>query len=332
MENFIYKNIVKKAIFLLDPERAHDLAVFSLRIGGSLPLFNFLLSKTAKEPDEEKSLMGLKFKNPLGLAAGFDKNAEIYDSLSCLGFGFIEVGTVTLKPQPGNPKPRLFRLPENSAIINRMGFNNDGAEKVARNMEKRGRINVPLGINIGKNTDCPLEEAWKNYADCFKILNPYGDYFVINVSCPNIKDLTKLHNPDFLKKITEAALSVDDKKPVFIKISPDLGAQDLKTAVEMCLKYNLGIIAANTTTARTGLSDKWKEEAGGLSGKPLKEAANQKISEIRKISKDIPLIGVGGVFTKEDFREKRSLGADLVQVYTGMIYEGPFIAKKLLKE
>lgn len=330
MVNFIYKNLARKALFALEPETAHGLAVFSLKTAGKVPFCKSLLSAISAAQVREKTLMGMTFKNPVGLAPGFDKNAEVYDALAALGFGFIEVGTVTLKPQPGNPKPRLFRIPESLAVINRMGFNNDGAERVARNIERKGRPGIPLGINIGKNTDCSLEDAWKNYSDCLRILSPFGDYFVINVSCPNIKDLTRLHKPEFLRKITEECLAVEDKKPLFLKVSPDLGPAELSATVEICLKYKLGLVATNTTTARTGLPEKWLSEAGGLSGKPLKEAANAKISAIRALSGDIPLIGVGGVFTKADFDEKLALGADLVQIYTSLIYEGPFLVKNLL--
>jgi len=330
-ENSFYENVIIPLFLLLDPEKSHNLVIKSLSFISYIPFLKKIISEIAGDFKDEVMVNGVKFKNKLGLAAGFDKNAEAYDVISELGFGFIEIGTVTLNPQKGNPRPRLWRIPENKAILNRMGFNNYGARIVAKNIEKKGKIKIPLGINIGKNTDCSIEEAHKNYSECFRILKDLGDYFVINVSCPNIKDLKKLQNSDFLKKILDSILKIAERK-FFLKISPELSNENLNEIIKICLDYKIGLIAVNTTTDKSLLPLKWKSEEGGLSGVPLSTLAKNKLREIRKISKDIPLISCGGVFSKEDFIDRISLGADLVQIYTSIIYKGPFIVKKILSK
>jgi len=329
MENSFYENIMAPIVFYMDPEKAHNLAIKLLSFSSHIPFFKKIISDFAGNFNDEANINGVKFKNKLGLAAGFDKNGEVYDILAELGFGFIEIGTVTLNPQPGNPRPRLFRIPDSLAIINRMGFNNCGAKIVAKNIEKKGRIKAPLGINIGKNTNCPLEDADKNYSECFRILKDSGDYFVLNVSCPNIKDLKKLQNSDFLRKVLDSILKIAQRK-FFLKISPDLSYESLNEIVKICLGYKIGLIAVNTTTDKSSLPLKWRNQEGGVSGEPLSIIAKNKLKEIRQISKDIPLISCGGIFTKEDFIERLALGADLIQIYTSLIYRGPFMVGKIL--
>ena len=325
-ENFLYKKIIRPALFLTDPEKAHDIAVFFLKSAKLLPFKKKIISLFFKEIEQEKEILGIKFKNPLGLAAGFDKNAEIYPILALMGFGFIEIGTITYKPQPGNLKPRLFRYPQNCAIVNRMGFNNCGAVQAAKNIEKNGKISVPLGISIGKNSDCPIEEAPKNYEESFKILSPYGDFFTINVSCPNIKNLSLLHAPRYLERIFSSFRNIAGEKPFFLKIAPNLSDNDLEQVISVCLKYKAGIVASNTLPAKQA----GYQEEGGLSGRPLAMLSLNMISRVRKISKDIPLISSGGIFDKKDFNNRLSEGANLAQIYTALIYEGPSVIKNIL--
>lgn len=322
----MYKRFIRPALFHLDPENAHNLAIFSLKAISLMPFTSKILGKIFGDFKMEREVMGLKFKNPLGLAAGFDKNAEVYHILQYMGFGFIEIGTVTLRPQPGNPKPRLFRYPENLALVNRMGFNNKGAEAVARNISKIGRPQIPLGINIGKNTDCPLEKAAENYAGVFRLLHSLGDFFTINVSCPNVKNLSDLHQPAYLEEIFSALKKINSSKPLFLKIAPDLGAEDLAAAIKVCLKYRAGIIACNTLPAEKAAYP----QKGGLSGRPLSSLAMARLMEIREISLDIPVISSGGIFSKEDFYGRLANGANLAEIYTSMIYEGPFSAMNIL--
>ncbi len=322
----MYKHLIRPILFKLDPEKAHELVSFAIRTTSILPFKEKIFSFCGNFV-KEKEFMGLKFKNPLGLASGFDKNAELYNVMQYLGFGFIEIGTVTFMPQPGNERPRLFRFPENMAIVNRMGFNNKGAKKVAENIASNGKPSIPLGINIGKNTDCPLENAAENYADCFRILRQYGDFFIINISCPNIKDLRKLHDINYLEKIISRLKNQDSLKPMLIKIAPDIENSDLVNVVKICLKYQMGLIASNTLPAeKAGYSQK-----GGLSGRPLNMLAMERLKEIREISKEIPIISSGGIFSEDDLNERLKYGANLAEIYTSIIYEGPLVVKKILK-
>lgn len=293
-----------------------------------------------KHPLLEENLFGLHFPNPVGFAAGFDKEARLYNHLANFGFGHIETGTITPLPQPGNPKPRLFRLITDNAIINRMGFNNHGAEAFVKNLRKN-KPKVIVGGNIGKNTLTPQEKAIDDYVYCFNKLFTRVDYFVINVSCPNIANLSKLADQDNLQKLLEAIQFENnqkaEKKPVLLKISPDLNHQQLDEVIEIVQKTGIdGIIATNTTTRRDGLSMP-KEEVekignGGLSGRPLTQRSTEVIRYIvEKSNNTIPVIGVGGIFTPQDAIDKLNAGARLVQVYTGFIYEGPMMARKINK-
>ncbi|MEA3306401.1 MAG: quinone-dependent dihydroorotate dehydrogenase [Elusimicrobiota bacterium] len=334
--NFLYKQIIRRLLFLINPELVHDamisFAVFFQRFDFICSLIGFIC-KVKVEPIEIK---GIKFPNRVGLAAGFDKDCSAAKIISKVGFGFLELGTVTLRPQPGNPKPRLFRLPEEGAIINRMGFNNIGAIAAAKNLEKMGRIDIPIGINIGKNADCPLEEAASNYLESLEILYPYGDYFTLNISSPNTKGLRTLHESDKLKNLIEPILnfvnSKTEKKPVFIKISPDIEISDLENISRAAREMGFGLIATNTTIRRDSLKKDYKDMEGGLSGRPLKELSNDILKKTINIAGGkIPIMASGGIVNSEAAAKKLELGADLVQVYTGLIYEGPFFVKDILK-
>ena len=283
-------------------------------------------------------MFGIKFKNPVGLAAGFDKNGKYIKEMSNLGFGFIEIGTITPKPQPGNPKKRLFRVQNDLAIINRLGINNDGNILCAERL-KKNNSDVVIGGNIGKNTTTSNENADKDYIQNFEILHQYVDYFVLNVSCPNVSNFTKLQDVEFLKKLVPQLKKINStkpkKKPILIKISPDLNQDQLDETIDLIRSENLdGIIATNTTTSRNNLkTNKSKIEKfgnGGLSGEPLKNKSTDVIRYISKKTKgNLPIIGVGGIMNPKDALDKIKAGADLIQLYTGFIYEGPSIVKKI---
>jgi len=286
----------------------------------------------------EKQVFGLTFKNPVGLAAGFDKNAVLYNELSNFGFGFIEIGTVTPKGQTGNPKKRLFRLKEDQGIINRMGFNNNGIEAAIVNL-KKNKGHVIIGGNIGKNTNTKPDDYTKDYLECFNALHPYVDYFVLNVSCPNVSSHAKLNDKDYLEEligaVQQANKSFEKQKPILLKIAPDLNNNQLDEIVELVIDTKLdGVIASNTSVDRSGLkiSQKRIEQIGngGLSGQPIKDKSTRVIKYLsEKSKKTFPIIGVGGIHSVEDALEKIEAGADLIQLYTGFIYEGPKLIKSI---
>lgn len=279
----------------------------------------------------EQELFGVKFENPLGLAAGFDKNAVAIDQWEDLGFGFVEVGTVTFHSQPGNPKPRLFRLPEEQAVINRFGFNNDGAARISDRI-KVSSPKIPLGINLGKSKITPVEEAAEDYAGSYRLLHGLGDYVVVNVSSPNTPGLRGLQEKGPLLEIFHGLKAVDPSRPMFVKVAPDLSTDELHDVIDVVHETKLtGIIATNTTVRRDMLR-KDPQQTGGLSGRPVKTLADQMLEEIAKSSNpEITLIGVGGVFSGEDVVRKIELGAHLVQVYTGWIYGGPMMVPNALR-
>lgn len=288
----------------------------------------------------ERNLFGLTFKNPVGLAAGFDKNAELYNELGAFGFGFVEIGTVTPKAQAGNPKKRLFRLKEDQGLINRMGFNNKGL-KAAISQLKKNKHRMIIGGNIGKNTQTAPEHYTADYLACFEALHPYVDYFVLNVSCPNVGSHAKLSDKDYLIELIEAVqnsnTSFSQQKPILLKIAPDLNEFQLDEIIEIMAQTKLdGVIASNTSVDRSGLTtstERLQEIGnGGLSGQPIKEKSTQTIKYLAdKSGKAFPIIGVGGIHSAEDALEKLEAGADLVQVYTGFIYEGPKLVKAINK-
>ena len=333
----MYKRIIRPLFFLFDPEKIHHFTFSFIRLLSKFPGFNFV-SKALYEVEDKRlhrELFGLKFKNPVGLAAGFDKDAKLFNELSSFGFGFIEIGTLTPKPQIGNPKKRLFRLKSDHAIINRMGFNNGGVvEAVERLKKNKG---VLIGGNIGKNKVTPNENAQDDYVLCFNSLFDYVDYFVVNVSSPNTPNLRELQDKEPLTNLLNMLQLENSKKqhpkPILLKIAPDLSDDQLLDIIDIVSVTKIdGVIATNTTIARDNLKSKNKEEMGGLSGKPL---ANRSTEVIRflseKSNKAFPIIGVGGIHTKEDALEKINAGADLIQLYTGFIYEGPKLIRDINK-
>jgi dihydroorotate dehydrogenase len=322
---------LKPYLFTLDAERVHEefsgLMALAAPIPGAAAILSLLTGHG--RTDLEKTVFGVKFPNPVGLAAGFDKDGKLTSILPGLGFGFLEIGSVTLEPQSGNDKPRLFRLVEQGAIVNRLGFNSEGARAVALRLSSKPLPFVPLGINLGLNKDVPAEGAPKAYARTLRILAPYGDYFVINVSSPNTPGLRDLQAstslPAILSEVQEANVL---KKPILVKLSPDLPDGDLGACVEVANKFAQGLVISNTTVSREGVPPEWKDVPGGLSGAPLKARANQLVKAVRTITK-LPIIGVGGIATATDARERLAAGADLVQLYTGLIYGGPTTVKRI---
>jgi dihydroorotate dehydrogenase len=330
----LYK-LLKPILFSLDPEAAHGLALGTLKLSEPLlPLFSPFLRIQDKRL--EKTLFGLKFPNPVGLAAGLDKKGELADSWEKLGFGFAELGTFTARPQEGNPAPRVFRYPAHRAVINRMGFPNPGAEAAAyhlKALKARGRWpSIPIGINIGKSKDAPLEQAVEDYLESLSHLKPYADYIAVNVSSPNTPGLRQLQEAKPLKKLMTALVKAAKGVPVLLKLAPDLEEGPLKQAAETALSAGCkGLIATNTTLSRQELPPGDFPE-GGLSGRPLKTKATNILKALSDLTRGrVPLIAVGGIFTPEDVRVKLEAGASLVQVYTGYIYEGPGLPKRLCK-
>jgi len=337
----MYK-LIRSILFLFNPEKVHYLTAslinISLKIPGMKSLWNALF--LVDNPKLKKTVFGLEFKNPVGLAAGFDKNASMYNDLAYCGFGFIEIGTITPKAQPGNDKPRLFRLKEDGGIINRMGFNNDGVEVAIENL-KKNNTSILIGGNIGKNKVTPNENAIDDYVYSFNKLFDYVDYFVVNVSSPNTPNLRELQEKEPLKQllvsIQEQNALKASKKPILLKIAPDLTDEQLDDIIEIIEEIKLdGVIATNTTISRDNLktSKEIVDEigAGGLSGKPVKNRSTEVIKYLAtKSNKSFPIIGVGGIHSAEDAIEKLEAGADLIQLYTGFIYEGPALVKKINK-
>ncbi|MGI8468595.1 MAG: quinone-dependent dihydroorotate dehydrogenase [Pyrinomonadaceae bacterium] len=339
----LYEKIIRPILFKIPSETAHECGIETLKIGLSTKLAqNFAAKRFACESFGELERFGLKFKNPIGVAAGFDKNGVAVNQLAALGFGFVEVGTVTFNPQKGNEKPRLFRLPEDEALINRLGFNNEGAPKIIERLKKINP-NCVLGVNIGKNKDVPNEAAIENYLKSFDLASTVADYIAVNVSSPNTPNLRELQRTKNLEELLSALQNRNRQlsaKPLLVKIAPDLSAIEIAAIVEIALKLNLaGIIATNTTVKRENLKTKINE-SGGLSGKPLQKKSNEIIAKIYKYSNGkLPVIGVGGIFDAKDAYEKIASGASLAQAYTGFIYQGISFArdvnfglKKFLKE
>jgi len=332
----VYRSLVRPLLFRLPPETAHELALHSLSL---LPAR--LIARRVNAPALSIKRFGLTFSNPIGLAAGFDKNGIALQPLAALGFGFIEAGTVTYHPQPGNPRPRLFRLSEDLALINRAGFNNQGAAAFARRVAEH-RPECVLGVSIGKSKITPLENAVEDYLASFELVYKLADYIAVNVSSPNTPQLRELQQSQQLEKLLSALQArrseLQKHVPLLVKLSPDLERYDLETIVEVIERLKIdGIIATNTTVSRENLrTDAARVAAcgeGGLSGKPLKDKSTQMIAELYELTGGrIPLIGVGGIFTAEDAWEKISAGASLVQLYTGFIYQGPGIAQQISED
>jgi dihydroorotate dehydrogenase len=338
----MYKLLLRPIFFLFDPEKVHYFTFSLIRFLCKIPFIPSVFRSLYQVNDKrlERTLFGITFKNPVGLAAGFDKNAVLYNELANFGFGFIEIGTVTPKGQIGNPKKRLFRLKDDQGIINRMGFNNDGIEAAIRQL-KKNKGNVIIGGNLGKNTATDPENYTLDYCEVFSALHPYVDYFVLNVSCPNVGSHAKLNDKEYLVELISAVQKLNDQeeiqKPILLKIAPDLNDHQLDEIVELVRETKIdGVIASNTSPSRENLkASKEQLQAignGGVSGQPIKNQSTKVIQYLAETSnKAFPIIGVGGIHSAKDALEKLNAGADLVQVYTGFIYEGPSLIKKINK-
>ncbi len=330
-------SVIRKILFLFDAEIIHEFSVNSIKTFNKIPLIDNLIKKCFCISDKrlERNILGLKFKNPVGLAAGFDKNAECYNEFSNFGFGFIEIGTVTPMPQPGNPKKRIFRLAEDKSLINRLGFNNKGLSAVVENLKKQREIII--GANIGKNYFTQNNDAYNDYLKCLSKLNEFVDYFAINISSPNTKGLRDLHDKNLLKPFLEKLVKFNDKqinkRPLLLKISPDLTNEQIADIVILIKDLQLdGIIATNTSVSRDGATSKHKTQEGGLSGKLLTNKSNTIIKYLREsLGDNFPIIGVGGIMNADDAIERLNSGADLIQLYTGFIYKGPSLIKEINK-
>jgi len=338
----MYKLILRPFLFLFSPETIHHLIVNLLKLFFANSLVSSIVKKTfsVENPKLKRNVFGITFNSPVGFAAGFDKNAEVFNEFANFGFSHIEIGTVTPKSQEGNSKPRLFRLKKDKALINRMGFNNKGAMEVANNLKKK-KHKVIIGGNIGKNTNTPNEDAFNDYAYCFETLFNQVDYFVVNVSCPNIANLSELQDKNYLIRILSKLKELNSEKPIqkpiLLKISPDLSNNQLDDIIDVVISLKIdGVIATNTTKKRDNLKSSKelieKDGKGGLSGKPLCDRSNEVIKYIsEKSGNAFPIIGIGGIFSAQDAIDKINAGATLIQLYTGFIYEGPFLVKKINK-
>lgn len=337
----MYKTIIKPLFFLLAPEKAHHLTIALLKFTLAIPIIGSLFKNfyTVKDDRLKRKLFGLTFENPVGLAAGFDKEGKYYKAMSSLGFGFIEVGTVTPKGQSGNPQPRLFRLPKDEALINRMGFNNEGMEALSRRLQQNRPKNLIIGGNIGKNKVTPNENATEDYILCFEKLFPLVDYFVVNVSSPNTPNLRALQDKapltELLSTLQKLNHQKDKPKPILLKIAPDLTNPQLDDIIDIVSETKIeGIIATNTTISRANLKESPAQIKaignGGLSGQPVKQRSTEVIRYLHtKSNGKLTIIGVGGIASPQDAIEKIEAGASLVQVYTGLIYEGPSLVKHI---
>lgn len=333
----MYKCLIRPVLFLFDPEGVHYFSFTAIRLLHRIPFMGLVFRTffTYKVPTLEREVFGLQFPNPVGLAAGFDKDAKLYHELSNFGFGFIEIGTVTPKPQDGNPKPRLFRLKQDEGIINRMGFNNEGVVAAAKRLKKNK--GVLIGGNIGKNKNTPNNQAQEDYLICFDTLFDVVDYFVVNVSSPNTPNLRDLQDKEpltsLLNVLQKRNANKASRKPILLKIAPDLSNSQLDDIIDIVSDTQIdGVIATNTTLSRSELksSTKLNDNAGGLSGKPLRRRSTEVISYLHTQSNAaFPIIGVGGIHTADDVQEKLAAGASLVQLYTGFVYEGPAVVKRI---
>jgi dihydroorotate dehydrogenase len=338
----MYKAIIRPIFFSFDPEKIHHFTFSLIKTASKIPGFPALFRSlyNVNDPRLEREVFGLKFPNPVGLAAGFDKEAKLYNELSNFGFGFIEIGTITPRAQFGNPKKRLFRLKEDNAIINRMGFNNQGVEAAIKNLKNK-QSNLIVGGNIGKNTNTNPEDYTADYELCFKALHPYVDYFVVNVSCPNVGSHAKLQDKGYLLELLGTLKTLNNKessqKPIVLKIAPDLNNEQLDEIIDVIAETKIdGVIASNTSVSREGLkATKTELEAignGGVSGKPVADKSTAVIKYLAdRSNKAFPIIGVGGIHSAKDALDKIDAGATLVQVYTGFIYEGPQLVKSINK-
>ncbi len=338
----MYKNLFQPLLFTLPPEKVHDLTINLLSFAGRIPLIrNSLANYFTPKIQHPTHLLGFDFSNPIGLAAGYDKDGIAIPGLAALGFGHIEIGTITPLPQLGNPKPRVFRLLEDKAIINRMGFPSKGYHQVIKNIKSIKKHGSILGINIGKNKNTPLAESHNDYTQLIDSFSPYADYFTINISSPNTKGLRDLQHKVYLEQLLtkicdardQAAEITEKHLPLLVKLSPDLEIPELDQAIETILSSKIdGVIATNTTISRPSLVSQNKTETGGLSGIPLRNLSTEMIAYIhRQTNGALPIVGVGGIFNAQDAQEKLDAGASLVQIYTGLIYQGPALVKNIIE-
>jgi dihydroorotate dehydrogenase len=327
----LYERLVKPILFAMDPEQVHEMAIGVLE---TLSQLRWLLDMVPRPRDQRlnREVFGVRFPNPIGLAAGFDKNARALPAWEALGFGFIEIGTITAQGQAGNPRPRIFRVPEQNALINRLGFNNEGVEKIALRLEQFLRSSawpkIPVGINIGKSKIVPLEEAATDYVRSFQRLQRLGDYFVLNVSSPNTPDLRKLQEKTAIGELFKAIQQENQGKPLLVKIAPDLTLEQVDHILTLATKYQLaGVVATNTTTDQQTIPDH-RRQSGGLSGRPLRPRSLEILCHIKKNS-PLPVISVGGIMSEDDAKERFDAGAELVQIYTGLVYRGPRLVREI---
>lgn len=328
-----YQDFLRPWLFRMDPETAHERVVRWLELGADIPVFKSILNGVYGFEDSslETEVAGLKFSNPVGLAAGFDKDCRLTEILPALGFGFLELGTVTPRPQDGNPRPRIFRIAQAQAVINRLGFNSAGADAAVKRLSESSKPAIPIGINLGINADTPQARAVQDYVDGFSALAPYGDYFVINVSSPNTKGLQELQDRLHVERILTSLRAVKgSRKRLFVKISADLETSHLTGLIPLLVQEADGIVVCNTTRRRDGIPDQFADLQGGLSGAPLRAQSTNMIAEVYRMSKGrLPIIGVGGIFSAQDAYQKLRAGASLVQVYTGLIYKGPGLVSEI---
>ncbi len=331
--------LLRPMLFRLEPERAHDLTLRLLRLV-EIPPLRKLLAWFFSAPDKPVEVFGLRFRNPVGLAAGYDKDAFALGGLSALGFGHLEVGTVTLRPQPGNPKPRLFRLVEDEALINRMGFPGKGAQHVLqalRHRERRMGKGIRLGVNLGKNKDTPLEQAAEDYLELLRLFSPLADYLAINVSSPNTIGLRRLQGREMLSGLLGAIAAYRQqaacRPPVLVKLAPDLEPEELEDALDVILQTGMdGVIATNTTLGREGLRSPMGSESGGLSGRPLSYRSEAVLAHVvKQVQGKLPVVSAGGILSPEDAKRRLDRGAALVQVYTGLVYNGPGLVRSIIR-
>lgn len=329
-------SLFRPLLFRLDPETAHQLTLQVLRLAGNFPFSNWFLRQIYKVPSKPLQAFGLTFKNPVGLAAGYDKDGVAIRGLAALGFGHVEIGTVTPRPQPGNPKPRVFRLVEDEAVINRMGFPGKGMEYVARRLLRSARNDMIIGVNLGKNKDTPLEEAANDYIELMRRFVFHADYLTVNISSPNTVGLRRLQGREMLEgllgSIEQERQTSKVKCPILVKIAPDLSDEELEDAVGVILDQGMdGVIATNTTLLREGLRSKYQGEPGGLSGSPLRSRSEAVLSQVVKlVNGRIPVVSVGGISNPDDAKKRLALGASLVQVYTGLVYRGPGLVREIV--
>jgi len=338
----IYRHF-RPILFCLDPETIHNLTLRLLELAGVLPPVRAWLRRifTIERPNLRVHAFGLDFANPVGMAAGYDKNGRAIFGMTCLGFGHLELGTVTPCAQIGNPRPRIFRLPEDEALINRMGFPNAGAEALLRKLRKGHPKEIVVGVNIGKGVETPLDRAVEDYMLLMRVFYPHADYLVVNVSSPNTLGLRRLqariHLGGLLGALSSARVELQTadgrRVPILVKLAPDLTDHELEDAIGAVLETGMdGVIATNTTVERPGLSSRYREETGGLSGVPLRKQSTEVVRRIHTLTNGrLPIIGVGGIFGPDDAREKLDAGAVLVQVYTGLIYQGPSLVRVILE-